>query len=171
MKKTVLPIAAGLLCLQLAGCGSDPIEKEHSREILINIKNDAEDPLSDIGITWYLGQDALGTIGMKNADGSLLGKDSISFCITEEDIPADADLSDFRIKVSVTDADGATFDAYELRCIPEFGKDYSFLLREEDGCYSLWSVLDGNVVGISNGASESTEKQRRKKLKETEKIY
>ena len=145
MKKTIAIIAMMALCLCCISCGTKAEEKGG---ITINIKNEAAEQLKRIGVTYCLGDEALGTLGVEHADGSPLGNDSLAFCLTKEDIPADADLSDFRMGVSVTNADGATYDVCSLAFAPEFGKEYDFILKSADGCYSLWPAQNDNMLEL-----------------------
>lgn len=148
MKKLTAIFAIIVLCLCCISCGT---KTEGKDEIRINIKNDAAEQLRCIGITYCLGDEALGTFGVEHADGTPLGSDSLAFHLTKEDIPADADLSTFRMEVSVTNADGVAYDVCRMAFIPEFGKEYQFRLKGEDGSYSLWAVKDGNVIGLPGG--------------------
>ena len=47
MKRIIYLIVAGLLCIQLVGCASNPIEKETNQKTDINIKNDVEETDAD----------------------------------------------------------------------------------------------------------------------------
>lgn len=148
MKKTIAFIAMMMACLLCVSCGLRPAVNGQKDEIQINIQNDTAEQLKRIGITYCIGEETLGTIGVENADGSLLGNDALAFCLTKEDIPDDADLSEFRMEVSVTDADGETYDVSSLSFVPEFGEEYHFVLKSMDGCYLLWPAQTANMPGL-----------------------
>lgn len=149
MKKLISLIAVMVLCLSFVGCTADTADKAQKNEIIINIKNDVVDQFKNIGTTFYLGDKAIGSSGVENADGSLLGKEEFSFHITKDDIAGDADLSDFRIAVSVTDASDASYDVCDLAFVPEFGKEYAFVLKSEESGYYLWVANGGSAIGAA----------------------
>lgn len=137
MKKITAVFLLLIICLSFAACTKNPIAEEYGSESIIEVKNAAEEHLSGMALTCYIGDKAIGSIGSEQEDGGELGQGSVSFCVSKDDIPEGADLSDFSIKVSVTDEDGNTADAVQI-CFPlEFGKDYFFELHSVDGIYSL----------------------------------
>lgn len=155
MKKAIAIIMM-MACLLCVGCGTGSAVNEQKHEIKINIQNDTSEQLKRIGITYCIGEEALGTIGVENADGSLLGNDGLAFSLTKEDIPDGADLSKFKMEVSVTDAEGRAYDAGALAFAPEFGKEYSFVLKSVDGCYSLWSAQSDDMLGLPEDGADLT---------------
>lgn len=148
MKKTIAIIAMMMACLLCVSCGIGLTAGEHKKEIQISIQNDTAEQLKRIGLTYYIGEEALGTIGVENADGSLLDNDGLAFSLTKEDIPDGADLSKFKMEVSATDAEGRAYDAGALSFIPKFGEEYHFSLKSMEGGYLLCPVLDGKGIGV-----------------------
>lgn len=148
MKKLAAIFVIMALCLCCISCGT---KAEGNDGITINIKNEAAEQLKSIGITYCIGEEALGTLGVEHADGSPLGNDGLAFILTKEDIPDGTDLSKFRMEVSVTDAEGQTYDVCTLAFVPEFGEEYHFLLKSEDGSYSLRMVQNGVEINFPEG--------------------
>lgn len=147
MKRTLIYIIyIGLMCLLLT-CSDLNFSKKQPHESYITIEIDVPNQLKKVGITYYVGKDALSSVGIQNADGSLQNQTSVAFRIPEEDFPDDR--SDFAAKVTITDAFGVSYGSSAPACIPDLGKDYTFLLKSEDGQYSLYSREFGDYIDIS----------------------
>ena len=153
MKKLLLPVYALLCCLLLVGCSSAFTDENSGETIRIDIQNEVPDQLKSVAVSFYRGDEILGTQAMQNADGSLLAREKISFELTEDDI-SDGDLNGITLSVSVTDLRGESYDVSELSLLPEWGEQYSFLLRYEDGCYSLYAETDEGEEAHADAADE-----------------
>ena len=148
MKKLFIILLAAVLCLSLAACsklaGSEGNKQENSQEIHIRIKNTVEEQVAGLGATWYIGDKAIGSAGMEAADGEEIGDSVIDFVLTRDDIPDGSDLKQFGVQFSVTEKSGESFDVCDLRLPVKFGESYAFILKYEDGSYSVWMDLDSD---------------------------
>ena len=82
---------------------------------------------------------------MKHADGSKITDGSVEFALTMDDVPKDADLNKFGVKFMVAEETGVELSVCTMYFPARFGDTYNFKLINEDGCYAVWSELDGET--------------------------
>ena len=141
MKRVMSLLLAAVLCLSVTACGNKKVPENQPEEICVRVKNTVKGVVSSLGAAWYIGEESLGSTGMQAAGGGEIGGE-ITFVLTRDDVPADADLKQFGMKISVTELSGAEFDVSTLYFPVEFGKEYGFELRDEGGCYAVWAEMD-----------------------------
>lgn len=147
MKRILTFFTVVVMCLALAACGHQKISNTNidSDKICIRILNGAT-PVAGFGLTYYLGDNPVGSIGMKEASGENVSEGMAEFIITREDIPEDADLEKFGLKFMVTEENGVEFSICTKYFPVQFGNTYAFKLMSEDGCYAIWSEIDGETL-------------------------
>ena len=155
MKRIRVILLAVLLCLPMAACGDPAAPEDHSQEIRVKITNTASKPLAGMGVTWYSSDTAFHTSGMKTASGEAIGNCEMIFTLNKEDIPEDMDLTQFGLEFSVTEMSGVSSDVCTVRFPAELGKEYVFELREENGCYAIWSESEGTLFSENSTAEET----------------
>lgn len=127
-----------LLSTWLCACNKrTSISEEYSQKSYIVIENTVMDRLISIGITRYIGDVAVGSTGMANADNSIIKDKFLEFECQREDFPVDSDLQEFAIQISVTEDNGITYDLEKLNIPLTFGKDIFLELTYEDGHYGI----------------------------------
>lgn len=137
-KKRMIAVLLAVLFCGLTACSiPNAIAEEYSREACLCIDNKVENRIISIGATWYIGNDSFGSAGMVNADHTILGEESLSFCIKKEDVPEGSDLEKFAAKIEVTEVGGETVEVATLQFPLEFGRDYFYELRYEEDEYLM----------------------------------
>ena len=137
-KKRMIAVLLAVLFCGLTACSiPNAIAEEYSREAYLCIDNKVENRITSVGVTWYIGNEAFGSAGMVNADHTILGEESLQFGIKKEDVPEDSDLEKFAAKIEVTEVGGETIEVATLQFPLEFGQDYFYELRYEEGEYLM----------------------------------
>ena len=137
-KKRMIAVLFAVLFCGLTACSiSNAIEEEYSRESYLCIDSKVENRITSVGVTWYIGNEAFGSAGMIDADHTILGEESLQFGIKKEDVPEDSDLEKFAAKIEITEKSGETVEVATLQFPLEFGQDYFYELRYEEGEYLM----------------------------------
>jgi len=136
-KKVITVLLAVVSCILTACSIPNAIAEEYGRETYICIDNKVKDRIISIGATWYIDNESFGSTGVINADNTILGEESIQFCIQKEDVPEGSDLNKFAAKIEVTETSGETVQVDTLQFPLEFGKDNFYELMYEDGDYFI----------------------------------
>ncbi len=146
MKRIISFSVVAAMCFALAACEhhESSIANKDSDKIYIRITNDGT-PVSGFGLTYYLGDSAVGSIGMKEASGGNVSDGVVEFVIMKEDFPENTKLDNFGLQVMVTEETGVELSVCTMYFPARFGNTYSFKLINEDGCYAVWSELDGET--------------------------
>lgn len=136
-KRSITVMLAVFSCCLTACSIPNAIAEEYSREACICIDNKVENRITSIGVTWYIDNESFGSTGAINADNTILGEESIQFGIQKDDVPEGMDLEKFATKIEVTEVSGKTVEVDTLQFPIEFGEDYYYELRYEDGDYFI----------------------------------
>ncbi len=140
MKRIISILASAVLCFALTGCAHHkaPLAGQDSDNLCIRILK-ADIPVSGMGLTCYLGDRAVGSIGMKEASGGHVTDDAVTFVMMKEDFPENPDLDRFGFQLRVTDENGADLSAGTMYFPARFGMTYSFKLIQEGNCFTVQS--------------------------------
>ena len=153
MKKIITIIIAAVMCFAMTACGQK-VESDPGNEIHIRILNEA-DSAYGLGLTYYFDDVAVHSTGMNNANGSKIGFDCVDFTLMREEVPEDADLDKFSLRFTVTEENGVELSVCTMYFPVQFGNTYNFKLINEDGCYAVWSEIDGEThSGLQLNSSE-----------------
>ena len=137
-KKRMIAVLFAVFFCGLTACSiPNAIAEEYSCESYLCIDNKVENRITSIGATWYIDNESFGSTGVINADHTILGKESLQFCIGKEDVPEDSDLEKFAAKIEITEESGETVEVAMLQFPLEFGQDYFYELRYEEGEYLM----------------------------------
>ena len=103
---------------QAAGSGqqASAVVGKDSDKIYIRITND-DIAIAGFGLTYYLGDDAIGSIGMKEASGRNVSDGVVEFVIMKEDFPENADLDKFGLQFMVIEETWSLSGHTEIRRI------------------------------------------------------
>ena len=158
MKKFLVLLLAAALCLSAAGCSrrgtaedppavspaseqaAPPAAPESARQIRVEVTNAAQGTIVGVGITWRLGEQAVGSTGVQ-----AFGQSAVEFVLEQETLPRDADLGQFGVTFRAQAPDGAECDICTLYFPASFGSRYAFEVRNMDGGYAVWDVGDGSL--------------------------
>lgn len=135
-RKRIIAIMLAVFICSLAACSiPNAIEEEYSRESYLCIDNKVENRIFAVCATWYIDNESFGSAGVINADYTTLGEESIQLCIKEADVPEGSDLETFVAEIEIAEVSGKTVEVATLQFPLEFGRDYFYELRYEDGEY------------------------------------
>lgn len=143
MKRIITFIIAATMCFALAACSNHEAQ-DIDKELHIRIMNEVES-VYGLGLTYYFNDVPVLSTGMKHADGSKITDGSVEFALTMDDVPKDADLNKFGVKFMVAEETGVELSVCTMYFPARFGDTYNFKLINEDGCYAVWSELDGET--------------------------
>lgn len=152
MQKTMRLIWTILLAFGLCGCSlvegkqSGPVEADDiAARFFIN--NTIEGRISDMAMTWILGETVIGSEGIHPAEVFPVKAETIPFSLSEKIIPENTSLSEFGFKLTVTDCYSETV-AIEMMFPLEKDHDYTYTLRFDDGKYTLWNEAEDTGIDM-----------------------
>ena len=164
MKRIITFLIVAAMCFALAACSNHEAQ-DIDKELHIRIMNEVES-VYGLGLTYYFNDVPVLSTGMKHADGSKITDGSVEFALTMDDVPKDADLNKFGVKFMVAEETGVELSVCTMYFPARFGDTYNFKLINEDGCYAVWSELDGETHSgqqmnsrEENAAEQETELQ------------
>jgi len=137
LKKIMSIILVLALICSLCACSESEEGAKKEKEFVIILENTTKDMLRGASVTLSLGDEVFASMGMQNADGSLLGEDTLYFHVLASDFPEGAKLSDFSASFTITDAEGNEEWLQTVQFTPEWGEAYAYRLFHEDG-YQLF---------------------------------
>lgn len=157
MRRMTAIIMAVMFIFGMSACGGRTADNENqqgnAQEIYITVTNTVEEHVAGLGVSWCIEDEVLGSTEVKAADNDMIGNGAFEFVFYSDELPENTDLEKFGVKFNVSEKSGVSFNVATLNFPVEFGKIYEFELREQDGCYAIWSVTDqvlysGNSISV-----------------------
>jgi len=141
MKRFLLLLAMTLLMLCLCSCPSSNTEKLNNEVVLSFVNQCNNTAIYGLHVEYYIEDKAIGgqLVSLNpNLDTPFQKDQTINMYLIQKDFPENADLHNFAMEVFVVLENKSEVGVGNKISLPvEFGKNYQFLLIENDGNCSI----------------------------------
>lgn len=134
--KYIFWAAAMLFCMGFCACGAEK-PTENDEDIYIMIEHELDEEIAELGATWYLDGEVFGSVGMRSADALDIEQECVIFRIQKKDVPENADLEKFSMKLHVMNEEDRIFETEALSFPVAWEQEYLLELTAAEEGYRL----------------------------------